>query len=1264
MIHTKLSFFIIIFTLITAVTFVAGLEAQDTEKNSAPVQEFVKKAQEHVKQDQIEEAIELYERIVIAAPEDVESREQLATLYTRIKQHEKAAQTYSKLLEDDPENIKYQDELVNSLQAAGKRNEAYEIAQAYIQTQPEVGVHYARLARLYETEGNDATALVNYKKATTFGYGDKDIYLKLAEHYFLNDDIDVAEKALNNAMVYTTSSWDKEKIERQLVNLYRYQGKLEEKLQKAEAEGTLTFEMQKQRARHFRNIGQWEKSAIHFKKAIEMTNSSYERNDLSSELINLYSRQERIDMALDFYEAETSKQKITKGVSTTYSSSGITITLGGDDTRKTLINAYKNQGQLDVLKTLFEGKLEKDAANLAILELLAEIHWETNDYQKSAETYLLLSKTEPMGRRNIRGFYHAAAAFHRSNQPDMVKAVLNQVDTAIAASNYKHDGSFLGALATICLKNEMHTLAIKLAANAVSEAEASNDNWELEYLYEILAKSYLAVQRYEDAFETYQQMAKMAKEDYNGSVQGEAENGMKEVAKAGKLYEKWIPEQLKQVAENPNDSKHILKLAQSYEATDNIKAAVAQYERLTELEPEKSQWHQKLGNLYQNLPQESREIGTVYERINPEQLAKSIAAYEKAIELEPTSYQLYDLLAKSYMKSEFTSDAEKVYRRALDAPLSKSNHESAIRAIAGFYAAEGQEDKRITILEEFKPKVDQSAVLNELLGDIYKKVGDAEKAELAYDKWLQIRQKALNSTQSAYSYRNFADTLLNKGLYPETALHFAKRAFSKDTRSSHDYPATLGRACLVNGLYDEALRHFKHALSLISDEHYADMFWEEIAEAIKNANDKERYIQMLDTFINSIPPESSIARANIYRTIAAFYGGNDMSENAEKYLLKSGFIPETCWITLGPFKNIDSRGVLYAYIPEETTQIDATAKYYGRDQLINWEKPSDNKLDGLFDFGNKDGINNDSAAYAWAIVTSPDTRDIVMRFDSDDQGTIWLNGKQVFSHDRTSGVRIDRYTIPVTLKKGENSILVKVCNAWQTWDFYLRFTDAGGNPFEDLKFINADELLNAPTPEPTFHVNVNLGLAEYYNKNNMPDKAMEQMRQTGMIHEKKWWVLGAFDNTVGIGYNTEYIPEDTTQIDLTAKYDGIDGQISWKKWTDDAFDGFIDLGRNINWRVSYAWTTVTSPDEREVQLRFGSDDQAKVWFNGKEVYAYSQFRWAVVDGDIIPVTLKAGKNTILVKVCNEERSWGFYLRVTDADGKPFEDLKFNGVQGN
>ena len=1197
---SKLSFFLVVLMLITLGAFIAELDAQDTETNRALVQEFVKKAEELVEQNKTEEAIELYERIVKAAPDDFES--------------------------------------------------------------------YIKLATLHEKEGNEAAAIENYKKASVYEHGDKKVYLRLAEHFFLNEDMTAAEAALKNAILSTTSEWEQEPIERQLLNLYRYQGKFEEILQKAETEGTLTPEMQKQRAQYLYNTGDLEKAAAYFKKAIEMADGSYDRNQMTNELLNVYLKQDREDLVLALYENEASKQIRTEIISTTLGSSGITITFAGDGIRRSLIDAYKSRGQLDELRTYFESKLEEDATNPAFLELLADIYWETSDYQESAETYHLLGKTEPIRRRNIRSFYHAAAAFHKSNQPDRVNAVLNQADNALASINDGHDGTYLlGALATICLKNKMFDPAIKLAEKSVSEAETEGQAWGLAYMYEILAKSYLGTERYEDGFKAYQQMAN----DDRSYHKNRAKSGMNEVAKAGKLYEKWIPEQLKQVTENPNDSEHILKLAQSYEATNKTKEAVAQYERLAELEPENSQWYKKLGTLYQNLPQETRETVTGTEVSNTEQSAKSIDVYGRAIQLEPNSYQLYDLLAQIYLNSEQISQTEETYRRALDAPLSQSDHDAAIRAIIGLYADEGQENKQIAILEEIRqklPKMDKSAALHELLGDLYTKIDDSEKAVLAYDKWLEIRQKELYSVQSASYYRNFAEKLLDKALYPEIALLYAKRAFHKYTYSGYQYPVTLGRACVANGLYDEALQHFKHALSLISDEHYTDMLWEDIGEVIQIANDKERYIQMLEALKDSMPAEGSHARSKIYAIFAEYYAEYDTPENAEKYLLKTGFVPETAWIILGLFDNKDSVGYYTAYIPEETTQIDTTAKYFGRDKdkLISWEESIDNKLDGRYDFGNDEGINDWSVAYLWAVVISPDARDITFRFDSDDQGIIWLNGEKVFEHSRASvgggAVQIDRHTIPVTLKQGENTILIKVCNASQTWDMYLRLTDADGNSLEDLKFKTADALLNAPPPKPIFNVKVNLGLAEYYSINNMPDKAMEQMRQTGMLHENTWLVLGPFDNTVGIGYNTEYIPENTTQIDLTAKYHGVDEQISWKKFTDTAFDGFIDFGEDIDWRVAYSWTTITSPDERKVLFRFGSDDQSKIWLNGTEVFADTNAQTAILDKNTIPVTLNAGENTILVKVCNEEMSWGFYLRVTDTDGKPYEDLKIDDVQ--
>ncbi len=190
-------------------------------------------------------------------------------------------------------------------------------------------------------------------------------------------------------------------------------------------------------------------------------------------------------------------------------------------------------------------------------------------------------------------------------------------------------------------------------------------------------------------------------------------------------------------------------------------------------------------------------------------------------------------------------------------------------------------------------------------------------------------------------------------------------------------------------------------------------------------------------------------------------------------------------------------------------------------------------------------------------------------------------------------------------------------------------------------------------------LDANLSIAEYYRDKGMLDKAGEHIQKTGLITEDAWIVLGPFDNIDKIGFDTAYIPEDATHIDTTVKYDAIDGKVSWQKCSDDKLDGNIRFGKDVDWRVAYAWTTVTSSDEREVQFRFDSDDQGKVWLNGVEVHAHTETHKAIVDRYIFPVKLKTGTNSILVKVCEEKQGWGFYLRITDKNGHAFDDLEIN-----
>ena len=1064
-------------------------------------------AQQYMRRNQIEQAVEIYEQIAKVMPEDLESRSQLATLYSRQNQHDQAIDIWKALLEADPENTKYQDGFIDAYQKAGRIGDAIELAQKYIDDDAEVGVHYSRLAKLYAANGQVDAAITQYKKAIELTPGNGRVYQELGQLYLRKNDLEAGEKAFQEALQYAAHDGERQNIERQLINLYRRQGKLEEMLKEAEAKGGLTFEMQMEQARNYSNQGKLDEAVSAYKKALEMTTRDWERENAERHLMRLYRRQGTLeevlkeaeendtltftmqaelarhyrskgesgkaisaykqalnmttqnhernriaielmqeyvqigenDLAIELYESAS--QSDSSSMSMTSGSSGFIVMFSGDRERDSLIKAFRSHRTLAELRALFEKKLEENGNNPAALEMIAEIYRNEDKHEKAAAAYQALCKAQPS---NIRGFYYAAAALNKSGQPELANDLLNQGETALSSSSKKQDLWFLMSLGSICFEGEMYTPAITFFKDAVvisGSRSRGGSNWEQEHLYEMLGKSYRATEQYEAAIKAYQQMANVSRGSHRKQ---EAEKAIKEMHREGNLYATRIPKHLKKLEENPDDIDTRLALAEDYVSSGKVEEGIAQYEKLSELQPNNAEWHKTIGSLYRKIRQ----------RDNPERLTKAAAAYEKAITLEPTVYMSYSQLADTYKKQADLSKAEAVYRRALDAPLTPKEHDSAVTAISELYSGEAHADKRIAVLEELSAKTAKSAVLYKMLGDAYREAGNTEEAAPAYMKWLDIRQKAVNQNRHASEYQQLAEDLLKENIMPETALSFAKTATGSQT--DWTYVLTLGHAYLANGQYEEALREFKRSLDLINQSgrtfvYIEDLLLSRISEMSKRAADKKPYVEIVDQLLDALP-EKLVRQSENLLALAEFCLEHGLTEKAATYINKAGFIAESAWLTLGPFDNTDGIGYNTAYIPEDATQVDATEKYDGADGEVRWQKLNDRMLDGFVDFG-KDV--NWRAAYAWVTITSPDERKAQLRFDSDDQGKVWLNEKKMYAHRRRNrGAVMDRRTIPVTLSSGKNSILVKVCNETSSWGFYLRITDPDGKPFDDLKIID------------------------------------------------------------------------------------------------------------------------------------------------------------------------------------------------------------------
>ena len=112
-----------------------------------------------------------------------------------------------------------------------------------------------------------------------------------------------------------------------------------------------------------------------------------------------------------------------------------------------------------------------------------------------------------------------------------------------------------------------------------------------------------------------------------------------------------------------------LYLARTYERNNMVDKAIAQYEKISELEPNNVRWYITITNLYERLHRTDKA----------KQLAKTVALYKKAIKIVPTSFELHYLLATTYAALDQSSEAEVVYRRALDLSLKAHEHDSVLR---------------------------------------------------------------------------------------------------------------------------------------------------------------------------------------------------------------------------------------------------------------------------------------------------------------------------------------------------------------------------------------------------------------------------------------------------------------------------------------------------------------------------------------------------------------------------------------------------------
>ncbi len=172
--------------------------------------------------------------------------------------------------------------------------------------------------------------------------------------------------------------------------------------------------------------------------------------------------------------------------------------------------------------------------------------------------------------------------------------------------------------------------------------------------------------------------------------------------------------------------------------------------------------------------------------------------------------------------------------------------------------------------------------------------------------------------------------------------------------------------------------------------------------------------------------------------------------------------------------------------------------------------------------------------------------------------------------------------------------------------------------------------------------------------------AVDQSKQLGFLTH--WRLIGPFDHVGTLNFDKEFpVETDWAKGVLKEKYEGKKETVQWKDELTAAPDGMVDLAviySNEKGCIIYAATEFDSVDERDAEVRLGCINGNKLWINGKLVLSNEVYHTgSQIDQYAEPIRLKAGKNQILLKLCQNEQkdSWAqvfqFQLRICDSTGK-------------
>ena len=231
----------------------------------------------------------------------------------------------------------------------------------------------------------------------------------------------------------------------------------------------------------------------------------------------------------------------------------------------------------------------------------------------------------------------------------------------------------------------------------------------------------------------------------------------------------------------------------------------------------------------------------------------------------------------------------------------------------------------------------------------------------------------------------------------------------------------------------------------------------EVALLAEEAPELARVVQVLAAAADdrgAHPEVRALARLELAKVERA--RGN--LQRSAAHLRRLGLV--TAWKVVGPFDDEGKRGFDEPFPPERA--LDLAAPMPGKVREVAWrDLPAEAVVQGFVHLGGAVLPSREAVAYALAVVDAPRDERVRLWIGASGAAKVFVNGALALADRGYHPARLDQHGAVVSLRKGPNRILVKLCHQSGRFGFYLRLADERG---DGRAFPAGDLAARAPSP--------------------------------------------------------------------------------------------------------------------------------------------------------------------------------------------------------